>query len=41
MMHDKMINLFTNNCTSALYVAGYVQAMARRDGAGVSVWHGT
>lgn len=39
-MNGKMINLFTDNSISALYVAGYVQAMARRLGAGVSVWRG-
>lgn len=39
-MYGKMMNLFTADNTSGLYVAGYIQAMARQESAGVSVWRG-
>lgn len=39
-MFQKMINLYTGNNLSSMYVTAYVLAMARETGAGVMVWHG-
>lgn len=40
-MYKEMINLFADKSMSSIYVAGYVMALAKKIGAGVSVWHGS
>lgn len=39
-MFREMINLYTDNSLSSMYVTAYVLAMARETDAGVMVWHG-
>lgn len=39
-MFDRMINLFTDESVSGVYVSAYILALAKETGAGVTVWRG-